>query len=67
MKKKTYNNVLKASKLIQEKGYDKAEANQIALNIFAEHENDAMPIEFYIDKVLTKEEWIAEQTLIGKM
>ena len=58
MKRKTYNNVMKAIKMIQSKGYDFKEASQIALNIFDEHENGEMPIEFYIEKIANKEEWI---------
>lgn len=54
MKRKTYNNVLKAIKLIEKKGYGFNEASDIALKIFDEHENDVMPIEWYIDKVISK-------------
>lgn len=57
MKRKTYNNVLKAIKLIEKKGYDFDESSEIALRIFDEHENDVMPIEWYIDKVISKEEF----------
>lgn len=31
MKRKTYNNVLRATKILMKKGYDKTEASQIAL------------------------------------
>ena len=58
MKRKTYNNVLKATKLIERKGYDFKEASQIALNIFDEYENAGMPIEFFIEKIAIKEDWI---------
>lgn len=34
MKRKTYNNVLRAGKLIQKKGYDKKESLEIAVNLF---------------------------------
>lgn len=34
MKRKTYNNVLKAGKLIQKKGYEEKEALRIAVNVF---------------------------------
>ena len=57
MKRKTYNNVLKAIKLIEKKGYNFDESSEIALRIFDEHENDVMPIEWYIDKVISKEEF----------
>ena len=57
MKKKTYNNVLKAIKMIIAKGYTKEEAETMALKIFDEHENGQMPIEFYINKIINKAEW----------
>lgn len=56
MKRKTYNNVLKAIKMIRVKGYNFEEASLIVLNIFNNYENDKMPIEFYINKIATKEE-----------
>lgn len=65
MKKKTYNNVMKAKEMIMKKGYDEKEATKLALNIFEYHENDVMPIEFYIDKVATKEEWLKDQERYG--
>ena len=57
MKRKTYNNVLKGIKIIQKKGYDFKEAGDIVLKVFNEHENGEMPIEFYLDKVISKEEF----------
>jgi hypothetical protein len=57
MKRKTYNNVLKAIKLIEKKGYDFEEASKIALKIFDEHENDVMSIEWYINKIVSKDEY----------
>ncbi len=57
MKRKTYNNVLKAIKIIQKKGYDFNEASDIVLNVFDLHENEEMPIEFWLDKIITKEEF----------
>ena len=57
MKRKTYNNVMKAIKMIERKGYNFDESSEIALRIFDEHENDVMPIEWYIDKVISKEEF----------
>lgn len=65
MKRKTYNNVLKATKMIEAKGYDFKEASQIALNIFDDYENAEMPIEFYINKVATKEDWLEDQKKYG--
>ena len=57
MKKKTYNNVMKGIKIIQKKGYDFKEAGDIVLKVFDEHENEEIPIEFYLDKVISKEEF----------
>ena len=57
MKRKTYNNVLKGIKIVQKKGYDFQEASEIVLKVFDEHENGEMPIEFYLDKIVNKEEF----------
>lgn len=38
MKRKTYNNVMKAIKMIQKKGYDFEEASKMAIRLFDEHE-----------------------------
>lgn len=59
MKRKTYNNVLKGIKIIQKKGYDFQESSEIVLKVFDEHENGEMPIEFYLDKVISKKEYEA--------
>lgn len=59
MKRKTYNNVMKGIKIIQKKGYDFQESSEIVLKVFEEHENGEMPIEFYIDKIISKAEWEA--------
>lgn len=59
MKRKTYNNVMKGIKIIQKKGYDFKEASDIVLKVFDEHENGEMPIEFYLDKVISKKEYEA--------
>lgn len=58
MKRKTYNNVLKAIKIIQKKGYDFQESSEIVLKVFEEHENGEMPIEWWLDKIVCKEEWL---------
>lgn len=60
MKRKTYNNVVKATKMIQKKGYNHEEANQMAIRLFDEHTKDMNSIEFYIEKILDKEEWEKE-------
>ena len=57
MKRKTYNNVMKGIKIIQKKGYDFKEAGDIVLKVFDEHENGEIPIEFYLDKIVSKEEF----------
>ena len=58
MKRKTYNNVLKGIKIIQKKGYDFQESSEIVLKVFEEHENGEMPIEWWLDKIVCKEEWL---------
>lgn len=65
MKRKTYNNVLKGVKIIEAKGYTFEEASQIVLNIFDDYENGKMPIEFYLNKVATKEDWLNDQKKYG--
>ena len=57
MKRKTYNNVLKGIKIIQKKGYDFQESSEIVLKVFEEHENGEMPIEWWLDKIVSKEEF----------
>ena len=57
MKRKTYNNVMNGIKIIQKKGYDFQEASEIVLKVFDEHENGEIPIEFYLDKIVSKEEF----------
>ena len=57
MKRKTYNNVMKGIKIIQKKGYDFKEAGDIVLKVFNEHENEEIPIEFYLDRIVSKEEF----------
>lgn len=57
MKRKTYNNVLKAAKLIQKKGYEQKEALEIAVQKFNELEkmHNGMSVEWLIDKMAIKE------------
>lgn len=57
MKRKTYNNVLKGIKIVMKKGYSRDEAAEIVLKVFEEHENGEMPIEFWLDKIISKEEY----------
>lgn len=61
MKRKTYNNVLKAGKLIQAKGYSEKESLEIAVQKFDELASlkNGMSVEWLIDKMaqlMTKEE-----------
>lgn len=53
MKRRTCNNMLKATKLIANKGYEWNKANEIAMQIFdeAEKQKNGMSIEWYIDKI----------------
>lgn len=53
MKRRTYNNMLKATKMITKKGYEWNKANEIAMQIFdeAEKQKNGMSIEWYIDKI----------------
>lgn len=62
MKRKTYNNVLKAGKLIQKKGYEEKESLEIAVKLFDELEmmNNGMSVEWLIDKIANKEEFKRE-------
>lgn len=61
MQKRTYNNVMKAIKMIQAKGYDFNEASEIALKCFDNHEqyNNGMSVEWFINQIATKAEYEA--------
>ena len=48
---------MKGIKIIQKKGYDFQEASEIVLKVFDEHENGEMLIEFYLDRIVRKEEF----------
>ena len=56
MKRKTYNNVLKASKLIMKKGYEKQEALEMAVQVFDNMEalKNGMSAEWFIEKIALK-------------
>ena len=56
MKRKTYNNVLKASKLIMKKGYEKQEALEMAVQVFDNMEalKNGMSAEWFIEKIAQK-------------
>ncbi len=64
MKRRTYNNVVKATKMIQKKGFSFEEANKMAIRLFDENTKEMNSIEFYIDKILSKEEWERENKSI---
>ena len=53
MKRKTYNNVLKAGKLIQAKGYSEKESLEIAVQKFDELASlkNGMSVEWLIDRM----------------
>lgn len=65
MKRKTYNNVLKAGKLIQKKGYEEKESLDMAIKIFDKMEqlNNGMSAEWFIDQIVDKETWKKESEL----
>lgn len=58
MKRKTYNNVLKAAKLIQAKEYNEKESLEIAVHKFDELASlkNGMSVEWLIDRMTTKTE-----------
>lgn len=58
MKRKTYNNVLKAGRLIQKKGYERQESLEMAVKLFDQLEslNNGMSVEWLIEKLAVKEE-----------
>jgi len=67
MKRKTYNNVLKAGKMIQKKGYDYKESLEMAVKIFDNMEMDKKmgynighTAEMYINDIISKELWLSE-------
>jgi len=58
MKKRTYNNMIKAVKLIENKGYNREEANEIAIQCFdnMEQTKNGMSVEWFIQKIVNKGE-----------
>lgn len=59
MKRKTYNNVLKAARLIRKKGYEEKESLEMAVQVFDNMEmlQNGMSAEWFIDKIIPKSEW----------
>lgn len=55
-KRKTYNNIIKASKMIMKKGYEQKEAQEMALRIFENMEQlkNGMSAEWFIEKIAPK-------------
>lgn len=53
MKRHTYQNMIKATKMIVAKGYDFKTANEIAIKCFdvMETNKNGMPVEWYIEKI----------------
>jgi len=53
MKRKTYNNMVNATKMIADKGYEWDEANTIAMKCFDQMNviKNGMPVEWFINKV----------------
>lgn len=66
MKYKTLKNMEKATQMIVDKGYDWETANRLAINSFkaVQINNFCFPVDFYIDKILTKEEFDKEYGLV---
>lgn len=56
MKRKTYNNVLKASRLIMKKGYEEKESLEMAVQVFDNMEmlKNGMSAEWFIEKIAPK-------------
>ena len=53
MKRRTYKNMLKATKMISSKGYDWNTSNQIAMQCFdqLEQAGNSMNVEWFINKI----------------
>lgn len=56
MKRKTYNNVLKAARLIRKKGYEEKESLEMAVKVFDNMEmlQNGMSAEWFIEKIAPK-------------
>lgn len=62
MKYLTLKNMEKAVLMIMDKGYDREEANNMAINAFAlvQFHKFYHPVEYFIDKILIKTEYETE-------
>ena len=60
MKRKTYNNVLKAARLIMKKGYEEKESLEMAVKIFDNMEmlQNGMSAEWFIEKIAPKNQLV---------
>ena len=60
MKRKTYNNVLKAARLIRKKGYEEKESLEMAVQVFDNMEmlQNGMPAEWFIEKIAPKNQLV---------
>jgi hypothetical protein len=63
MKNKTYNNVLKLTKLISEKGYTWEESNQMAIDCFEKAKTSTFSVEHFANMIISKEDWNRETKL----
>ena len=56
MKRKTYNNVLKAARMIRKKGYEEKESLEMAVQVFDNMEmlKNGMSAEWFIEKIAPK-------------
>ena len=65
MKYRTYGNMVKATKMIMEKGYDRETANKIAIQCFdnAAAAKNGMSIEWWIKQIATKEDFEHDKTV----
>lgn len=66
MKYKTLKNIEKATRMIADKGYDWETANDLAIKSFenVKANNFYHPVEYFIDKILTKEEYEKEYRIV---
>ena len=55
MKRPTYNNMVKATKMIAAKGYDWDTANEIAIRCFENAKSNGMSVEWWIAKIAERE------------
>ena len=67
MKRKTYNNVLKAVKILMDKGYNKEMANDLAIKTFDNNRGSGIPMEYWLKKILPYEEWVKQSELLPQI